>query len=59
MAKLKPNEKRIQLSFTEPEDLALYERLAKDAKKRRYTIQTYAILVLLEAYPDQQKEELQ
>ncbi len=52
MPKLKPNERRLFLSFTEPEDLALLERLERDAKKRRYPIQTYVMLVLLEAYKD-------
>lgn len=52
MPKLKPNEKRLFLSFTEPEDLALLDRLERDAKKKRYPLSTYVLLVLLEAYPD-------
>ena len=51
MPKLQPNEKRIFLSFQRDEDLALYERLARDAEKKRYPLSTYVLLVLLEAYP--------
>lgn len=42
--------KRLYLKFERTEDLALYERLAKDAQERRYDLQTYILLVLLEAY---------
>jgi len=52
MPKLKPGEKRVFLKFTEAEDLALLERLEKDAKKQRYPLATYIMLVLLQAYPD-------
>ena len=52
MPKLKPGEKRVFLKFTEAEDLALLERLEKDAKKQRYPLATYITLVLLQAYPD-------
>ena len=45
------NEKRLYLKFTEPEDLALYDRLTADAKKQQYPLQTYIMLVLLQAYP--------
>lgn len=51
MAKAKPGEKRLYLKFAQPEDLALYDRLEADAKKQRYPIQTYLMLVLLQAYP--------
>jgi hypothetical protein len=51
MPKLKPHEKRVFLKFSEPEDLALLERLEKDAKKQRYPLSTYVMLVLLQAYP--------
>ena len=56
MPKAKPGEKRLYLKFAEPEDLSLYDRLEADAKKQRYPIQTYIMLVLLQAYPA--KEEL-
>ena len=51
MPKLQPHEKRIYLKFSEPEDLALYQRLEKDAKKQRYPLSVYLMLVLLQAYP--------
>lgn len=54
--KLQPQEKRIYLKFTEPEDLALYERLERDAKKQRYPLTVYALLVLLQAYPETGKD---
>lgn len=52
MPKAKPGEERLYLKFSEPEDLALLERLKSDAKKQRYPIQTYIMLVLLQAYPE-------
>lgn len=50
MAKLKPNEKRVQLSFIRPEDVALYERLQAMAYDRRYDLGTFLILALQEAF---------
>lgn len=50
MPKLKPNEKRVQLSFLREEDLALYERLAKMAYERRYDLNTFILLALQEAF---------
>lgn len=50
MAKLRPNEKRVQLSFQRPEDVALYERLAKMAYERRYDLGTFIVLSLQEAF---------
>jgi len=41
----------VYVKFTEPEDIALFERLAADAKSKRYPIDVYITLVLLEAYP--------
>ena len=52
MPKLKDGEKRIYLKFEREEDLELYERLQADAVKQRYDVQTYILLVLLQAYPD-------
>ena len=52
MAKLKPNEKRVQLSFVRPEDVALYERLSAMAYDRRYDLGTFLILALQEAFRD-------
>lgn len=50
MAKLKQGEKRVQLSFQRPEDVALYERLEKMAYGRRYDLGTFVILALQEAF---------
>jgi hypothetical protein len=52
MAKLRPNEKRVQLSFQRPEDVALYERLEAMAYDRRYDLGTFIILALQEAFAD-------
>ena len=43
--------KRLYLKFERPEDEALYARLEADATKQRYDVQTYILLVLLQAYP--------
>jgi len=43
--------KRLYLKFSLPEDEALYARLEADAKKQRYDVATYILLVLLQAYP--------
>jgi hypothetical protein len=53
MPKSKPGEKRLFLKFERPEDIALLDRLEKDASdsKRRYDVQTYILLILHEAYP--------
>jgi hypothetical protein len=50
MAKLKANEKRVQLSFQRPEDVALFERLTAMAYDRRYELGTFIILSLQEAF---------
>jgi hypothetical protein len=56
MAKLKPNEKRVQLSFVRPEDVALYERLSELAYERRYDLPTFLILCLQEAFKQDDTE---
>lgn len=43
--------KSVYVKFTEPEDIALYERLVEDARRKRYPVDTYITLVLLEVYP--------
>lgn len=55
MARLKPNEKRVQLSFARPEDVALFEFLAKESSRPdvRRDIGTYIILSLHEAFKGQ------
>lgn len=52
MAKLKQGEKRVQLSFQRPEDVALYGRLEKMADDRRYEVSTFILLALQEAFRD-------
>jgi hypothetical protein len=54
LPKLKKDEKSLFIRFTRPEDLALYERLVRDAEQKRYPVQVYALLVLLEAYRDEE-----
>lgn len=49
--------KKIVLKFERDEDLALYERLSADAKKQRYPITVYTLLVLLQAYPAASTDE--
>jgi hypothetical protein len=44
--------KRMYLKFERDEDMRLYERLERDAKEKRYDMQTYVMLVLLQAYPE-------
>lgn len=53
MAKLKPNEKRVQLSFQRPDDLMLYAFLEKRAYERRYDMGTFILLSLHEAFEGQ------
>jgi hypothetical protein len=52
VAKLKPNEKRVQLSFIRPEDVALFEKLEAMAYDRRYDLSTFLILALQDAFRD-------
>jgi hypothetical protein len=57
MAKLRPNEKRAQLSFVRPEDLRLYDFLSKRAYEARYEIGTFILVSLHEAFKGQVEEE--
>jgi hypothetical protein len=57
MAKLKPNERRANLSFQRPEDVRLYEFLAKRAYEARYEVSTYILVSLHEAFKGQIEEE--
>ena len=56
VAKLKPNEKRVQLSFVRPEDVELFERLEKMAYDRRYDLGTFLILALQEAFKQPEEQ---
>jgi len=58
MARLKPNEKRVQLSFQRPEDVALFERLEKMAYERRYDLGTFIILALQEAFKEEENNDI-
>ena len=57
MAKRRPNEQRAQLSFQRPEDLRLYEFLAKRAYEARYEIGTFILVSLHEAFKGQIEDE--
>jgi hypothetical protein len=57
VAKLKLNEKRVQLSFQRPEDVALYERLEKMAYDGRWDMPTFLLLALQQAFPLPDKGE--
>lgn len=58
MAKLKQGEKRVQLSFQRPEDVALFERLSAMAYERRYDLPTFLLLALQEAFPLPGRDEV-
>ena len=58
MARLKPNEKRVQLSFQRPEDVALFERLENMAYERRYDLGTFIILALQEAFKEEENNDI-
>ena len=57
MAKRRPNEQRAQLSFQRPEDLRLYEFLAKRAYEARYEVGTFILVSLHEAFKGQIEDE--
>jgi hypothetical protein len=56
MAKLKPGEKRIQLSFQRPEDLRLYAFMEREAYRCRWDIATFCIASLSEAFAEKMAE---
>lgn len=55
MAKLREGERRVQLSFQRPEDVALFERLTAMAFDRRYDLGTFILLSLQEAFREDDK----
>jgi hypothetical protein len=57
MARLKPNEKRAQLSFQRADDLRLFEFLSKRAYEARYDVGTFIIVSLQEAFKGQIEED--
>lgn len=57
MARLRQGEKRVQLSFIRPEDVALFERLEKMAYDRRYDLSVFLVIALHEAFADTDAED--
>ncbi len=57
MAKLKPGEKRVQLSFQRPEDLRLWEFMEKRAYECRWNMDTFILASLTEAFKDRMEED--
>jgi hypothetical protein len=57
MAKRRPNEQRAQLSFQRPEDLRLYDFLAKRAYEARYEVGVFIMVSLHEAFKGQIEDE--
>jgi hypothetical protein len=57
MAKLKPNEKRAQLSFQRPEDIRLFSFLEKRAYEARYDLGVFILVSLQEAFKGQIEED--
>ena len=57
MAKLKPNEKRVQLSFQRPEDVRLWAFMEKRAYECRWNMDTFILASLTEAFKDRMEED--
>ena len=57
MAKRKAGEQRAQLSFQRPEDLRLFNFLAKRAYEARYDLGTFILVSLHEAFKGQIEDE--
>ena len=57
MAKLKPNEKRVQLSFQRPEDLRLFAFMEREAYRCRWELPTFILASLTEAFKDRMEED--
>ena len=57
MAKLKLNEKRVQLSFQRPEDLSLWAFMEKRAYECRWNMDTFILASLTEAFKDRMEED--
>ena len=50
MAKLRPNEKRVQLSFQRPDDLRLWDFMLRKAYKCRWDLPTFILAALQDAF---------
>jgi hypothetical protein len=57
MAKLKDNEKRIQLSFQRPEDLRLFAFMERESYRCRWELPTFILASLTEAFKDRMEED--
>ncbi len=57
MAKLKPGEKRVQLSFQRPEDLLLWAFMEREAYRCRWELPTFILASLTEAFKDKMEED--
>ena len=57
MAKLKPGEKRVQLSFQRPEDVRLWVFMEKRAYECRWNMDTFILASLTEAFKDRMEED--
>ena len=57
MAKLKPDEKRVQLSFQRPEDLRLFAFMEREAYRCRWEMSTFILASLTEAFKDRMEED--
>ncbi len=57
MAKLKPGEKRVQLSFQRPEDLRLFSFMEREAYRCRWELPTFILASLTEAFKGRMEED--
>jgi hypothetical protein len=57
MAKLKPDEKRVQLSFQRPEDLRLFSFMERESYRCRWEMSTFILASLTEAFKDRMEED--
>ena len=57
MAKLKPGEKRVQLSFQRPEDVRLWAFMEKRAYECRWNMDTFILASLTEAFKERMEED--
>lgn len=56
MAKLRPGEKRVQLSFQRPEDRRLYAFMEQEAYRCRWDLSTFILASLTEAFKEKMEE---
>lgn len=56
MARLKPGEKRVQLSFVRPDDVRLFDFMERQAYEARYDLSTFILVALQKAFEGQVPE---